>query len=295
MEEKQVEMPPSLAMLTLMIRMDEGPLARSGKPTLYTRTATPPSPRAALAVVHGYAEHSGRYVHVMGALAELGIATVGIDLRGHGKSDGTRGFCSQFSEYFDDLSVLPAELTKVAPGAPQFLFGHSFGGLATTLSLLQPGAPSYRGLLLSGPFFGLALPVPAPKLWAGKVASRVWPKLGIPSGLKGEDVTHDPERARAYDADPLNFKKATARWFTEATRSQAEVLEQAPRLTLPVLLAFGAADKIASLPAARAVFDRMGSKDREFVPLEGLYHEILNEPSWKDTVQRMATFVLDRV
>jgi alpha-beta hydrolase superfamily lysophospholipase len=284
----------------MTIRMDEGPLNRGGShaapfarilPALYTRTATPKAPKAALALVHGYADHSGRYLHVMEALAEQGIAVCAIDLRGHGKAEGRRGFCTRFAEYFEDFAELPALLDALAPGAPQFLFGHSFGALAATLSLLEPNAPSYRGLLLSSPFFGLGMEPPRIKVWAGKLASRIAPTLGFPSGLAGKDMTHDRIRAEAYDADPLCFKAANPRWFTESMLAQKAVREHAARLTLPVYLAFGAADRVASPRDAREVFEAMGSKDKTLVPLADQIHEILNEPSWRETTAGFARFI----
>jgi alpha-beta hydrolase superfamily lysophospholipase len=64
----------------------EGAVERSlPGPTLHFRAAGPDrEPAAIVAMIHGYAEHGGRYAHVMDAWAEKGIATVAIDLRGHG-------------------------------------------------------------------------------------------------------------------------------------------------------------------------------------------------------------------
>jgi alpha-beta hydrolase superfamily lysophospholipase len=115
-------------------------------------------------------------------------------------------------------------------------------------------------------------------VWAGKIASAVFPKLALPSGLKGEDVTRDPELAAAYDRDPLNNKNATARWFTEATQAQEDLVARAPQLTTPVLLVVGEADKIAAAAQARVVFERIGAKDKTLRMLAGQYHEVLNEP-----------------
>jgi alpha-beta hydrolase superfamily lysophospholipase len=150
----------------------------------------------------------------------------------------------------------------------------------------------WKGLVLSGPFFGLALEVPKVKVVAGKIASRVYPKLGLPTGLQGKDLTHDKEKAAAYDADPLVFKSATARWFTETTKEHARVLERARNLTLPVYLTFGKDDPVASLPAAKKVFDAMGSKDKTWDPKDGLLHEVLNEPSWKELADTIAKWIL---
>src|SRR5215212_8340458 len=48
-------------------------------------------PKAVIALIHGLGEHTGHYEHVAKALTDAGYAMVGFDLRGHGKSSGTRG------------------------------------------------------------------------------------------------------------------------------------------------------------------------------------------------------------
>lgn len=278
----------------MTIELDEGALTKreTEGPPLYFHAAMPKAgAKVVLAMIHGYADHGARYAHVMGALAEHGIGSVAIDLRGHGRAGGDRGACSRFSEFRDDARELRRLAAARAKDAPLFLFGHSFGALVASSFLLEDPKP-WKGLVLSGPFFGLALEVPRIKVLAGKVASRVYPKLGLPSGLQGKDVTHDPEKARAYDTDPLVFKKATARWFTEATAEQAYVLANATRLTLPLYVTMGTADPVASFAAAKRVFDAAGSADKTWDPREGLYHEVLNEPSWKEIVEPMARWIL---
>jgi alpha-beta hydrolase superfamily lysophospholipase len=279
----------------MTIELDEGTVTRAASsvgPPLYYASAMPTGgAKAVLAVIPGYADHGARYAHVMGALAEHGIGSVAIDLRGHGRAQGARGYCTRFGEFLDDARELRRLVDARAKGAPTLLFGHSFGGLVAALSALDDPSP-WKGLVLSAPFFGLGLEVPRIKVVAGKIASRIYPKLGIPSGLEGKDMTHDPAKAKAYDNDPLVFKNATARWFTEATAAQQRALAGAPRLALPLYMTFGTNDKVASMATAKRFFDAAGSADKTWDPREGLFHEVLNEPSWKDIVENIARWVL---
>lgn len=278
----------------MTIELDEGSLtkrATAGPPLYYAAAMPRGAVKAMLGIVHGYADHGARYAHVMGAMAEHGIGSVAIDLRGHGRAGGTRGYCERFDEFVDDARELTRLVEGRAKGAPAFLFGHSFGGLVASSTILAGAAP-YRGLLLSAPFFGLALAVPGVKVAAGKIASRLYPKLGLPSGLAGKDMTHDAARARAYDVDPLVFKKATARWFTESLAAQAKALARAPELSLPLYMTFGTEDKVASMTAAKRFFDAAGSADKTWDPREGLFHEVLNEPSWKDLADTISRWIL---
>lgn len=278
------------------IEVDEGVLAKRAQgPDLYYASTMPSEGlKAVLGIIHGYADHGARYRHVMGALAEHGIGSIAIDLRGHGRALGPRGYCNAFGEFLDDareLRRLVEDRANTAGKVPCFLFGHSFGGLVASSSVLEnPG--NLRGLVLTAPFFGLALAVPQVKIMAGKIASRVYPRLGLPSGLHGKDMTHDPERQRAYDDDPLVFKNATARWFTETVKAQDRALAEAPKLSLPLYLAFGTSDAVASLPTAKRFFDSAGSNDKKWDERKDLFHEVLNEPSWKELAEDIAKWIL---
>jgi alpha-beta hydrolase superfamily lysophospholipase len=212
-------------------------------------------------------------------------------MRGPGRAEGPRGYCKQFAEYFDDVAEMNALMDERVPGVPRFLFGHSFGGLvAANVALTTPAW--WRGLVLSSPFFGVALRVPPAQKIAGKVVSRIFPRVGMPSGLRGRDVTHDAARARAYDEDPLVFKNANARWFTESEAAQDSAIARAGELAMPLYAFMGTADRIAKFARARQFFDAAGSDDKTWVSLEGLYHETLNETDWQPVAKGVADWML---
>jgi alpha-beta hydrolase superfamily lysophospholipase len=261
-------------------------------PSLYMVSSVPEGEvRATVGILHGYADHAARYQHVLDFWAEKGIAAIAIDMRGHGRALGLRGYCDRFEEFLRDAGELSRVVQDQARGGAMFLFGHSFGGLVAASSAIEsPG--SWRGLILSAPFFGLALEVPVAKIAAGRVASVIAPRLGIPSGLVGADLTHDATRAAGYDADPLVFKKATARWFRETQLAQGRALERAGDLRLPLYLAFGGADKVAKLATARTFYDRVASPDKTWNEVAGAYHEVLNEPDWEVLAGEIATWIL---
>jgi alpha-beta hydrolase superfamily lysophospholipase len=107
-------------------------------------------------------------------------------------------------------------------------------------------------------------------------------------------MTHDTVRARAYDADPLSFNNARARWFTETLAAQARALESASSLRLPLYIAMGTEDRVSDYATARTFFDAAGSADKTFRPLEGLFHEVLNEPQWPEIAGTIADWFLAR-
>jgi alpha-beta hydrolase superfamily lysophospholipase len=231
--------------------------------------------RGAIVLVHGYGEHIGRYDEVGRGLAAAGFNVRGYDQRGHGQSGGVRGYCDRFQQFVDDLALV---VERARDGQlPVFILAHSFGALVAPFFALQHPT-ALTGMVLSSPWWKNAVVVSPGKVLAGKIASRLYGKLALPSGLKGADCTRDPELAALYDRDPLNNKNATARWYTEATAAQQDLVARAPQVTTPILVMAGEADKLSDATQAPIVFDRLGSKDKTLRMLASQYHEILNEP-----------------
>src|SRR4051812_43368140 len=83
---------------------------------------------ARIALLHGYGDHCSRYLHFFKWLAERGVACHAIDFRGHGRSEGKRGFVSRWVEFLDDADALLAEAgMKNGEGPANFVLGHSHG------------------------------------------------------------------------------------------------------------------------------------------------------------------------
>lgn len=255
--------------------------------------------RAALAIVPGYADHAGRYAEVAEFLGARGIETFAIDLRGHGRSEGTRGHVARWDEYLDDVDALLRHARESVGDLPLHLHGHSMGGLVALTHALERGARDadlgLRAASVSSPFLGVALPVPAWKSALGRVVSRVVPAFAMPSGIDPGLLSRDPEVGRAYARDPLVFRTATARWFTEAMAAIARAEAGAGRIRRPTLVVQAGDDRIADPRAARPLFDRLGSERKRYVEYPGMYHEILNEIGREAPLGEIARWILEEV
>ena len=260
-----------------MARRDEGFFTAKDLLRLYWTSDLPESPRAHVAVVHGYGDHIGRYRPVTEALVAEGFGVHGLDYRGHGRADGRRGFCDKWPDYLDDLALYWERVRKAAGGQKIFLLAHSHGALMAVHLLASRGMQGLSGVVLSAPYFKLAITPPTSKLMAARVAGKVVPWLPIPSELKVEDLTRDPDIQRETSADPLYIRTVTPRWFTESTKAQAEALGLAIRVTAPIFILCGSADGVAAPAAARSFFETVGSTDKKFKEYPGMRHEPLNE------------------
>jgi len=243
---------------------------------LYAETVVPKNaPVGVVLITHGYAEHCGRYREVAHVIVNAGWAALSWDVRGHGQSPGNRGYIDRFETYLADFRAAYAAARALAPNQPIVLFGHSHGSLITLRALAGDAPPETAHAIVSSPFLGLRLAVPAYKILLARVASRIAPKLPQPNALRVEDLTSDKQKQAERMADKLCFDVATARWFTEASAAQSYVLEHAGRIETPTTWLVGGADPIADPAASRRVANSV--RKATYHDLVGMKHEVLNE------------------
>jgi alpha-beta hydrolase superfamily lysophospholipase len=237
--------------------------------------------RADVAIVHGYAEHSGRYAYAGEALARRGYAVHALDLRGHGRSDGAAACVGSFREYLDDVGAFLARVRQRGQGRPLFILGHSMGGAIVAL-LLVVDRPAVRGAMLSGAVVtSSGMPRVVRAIY--KLIGRIAPRLPL-TKLKAADVSRDPDVVARYDSDPLVYRGRMRAGLVAATvRATERIDRDAPSIATPMLIMHGAADALAKPDGAKALYERIASSDKTLKLYDGLYHEILNEPE-KDQV-----------
>lgn len=244
---------------------------------LATEHHSVPGGRGRVVIVHGYAEHKGRYRELVEALAAARYSCHLFDLRGHGESGGPRGHISRFAEYRTDLDAFLEEVRAIpAAPSPLLLLGHSLGGLiALDFVLHRPEA--FAALAVSSPFLAPAFPVPFFKRTLLPPVANVVPTLSVQTGLDPAWLSHDPLVVGAYATDPKVFSTVTLGWFTEVQKAQAEVFEKAPAIVLPTLVQIGDADPIADPNRTRALFERLGGTNKRLLVYPGFLHEVFNE------------------
>ncbi len=243
----------------------------------------PEGAKAAVMLLHGYAEHLGRYDGFVESLNARGFAVWRLDYRGHGRSGGRRGHVYHFDDFFAELGLVRDRMFAATERLPRFLVGHSHGGLLST-HFISRSPEGFRGVALSSPFFGFGLKVPAWKAFAGRTLSRLVPALAMPTDIDPAIVSHDPEVVRQYKSDPLNGRTATARWFTEMLRVHSETPAAAHRVKLPILVQQAGDDRLAAVESTRQIFAALGSEDRQYIEYPGMYHEIWFEQERARTV-----------
>jgi len=233
--------------------------------------------KAVLFIVHGVGEYCGRYTNVVNHFVPLGYAVYGLDHIGHGKSGGEREVIKRFEDFTEPLTTYYKMVTDWHPGKPVFIYGHSLGALITLYYLLDHQA-DFKGAVISAPPTKIPDNISPITITLGKILSAIAPKTGI-LGLDTSSLSHDQEVVNAYVNDPLVFHgKITACISAGMLRAMLRVNEEAGKISLPVFILQGSADRIVDPGGAQLLYDKVGSKDKTLKVYEGLYHEVHNEP-----------------
>jgi alpha-beta hydrolase superfamily lysophospholipase len=234
-------------------------------------------PKAVLLIVHGLAEHSGRYGNVVNHFVPLGYAVYGIDHIGHGKSEGDRVHVKRFDDYTNTLKAYFDKVRGSKPDKPVFLVGHSMGGLIGAVYLLDHQG-ELAGAVLSGPAVKIPSNVTPATIFVGKILSALIPGYGLIE-LEAEGVSRDPAVVQAYINDPLVYRgKMTSRLAAEMLQAMQTVTVQAAKITLPILIVQGSADRLVNPEGARELYEAVSSADKQIKIYDGFYHEVFNEP-----------------
>lgn len=244
-------------------------------------------PRAAILLVHGIGEHSGRYQHVGAFFAQRGHDVAAFDNRGFGESGGDRGHIDRFEIFLDDIEERLAERRTL--GVPVVLFGHSLGGLMATRYLVDR-RPQPDLAVLSSP--ALAAEVPRWQRVAAPVFGRVRPTMFFPSEIDGDGLSRDVEVQRAYSEDPLLVAGATAGLGNETFRAMRQAVEGLDRLRVPTYVLHGDADPVVP-PAASAPLADLPGVTRRLWP--GLLHECLNEPEQNEVMAEIDAWLQEHL
>jgi len=262
---------------------------------LYRWPSTGPT-RATVALVHGLAEHAGRYAPLADRLGAAGIELVAIDLRGHGHSPGERTWVERFDAYLDDASALLDAAAR--PGTPLFLMGHSMGGTIATLFAIErldafaKARQPVTGLILSSPALAPGKDVPRWMLSASRIVSRLWPRY---KAMKIEPalLSRDPLVVEANRTDPLVHHAAVpARTGEQILAAMARIEQGRTSLRLPVLVYHGTADKLTEPEGSRTFAARVGCADRTLTLYEGAYHETMNDLDRDRVIDALVRWIL---
>src|SRR4051794_9245329 len=276
--------PPSEHTLTL----------RDGSELFY-RAWLPERPTTrALLLFHRGHEHSGRWEETVAALGLDDVAVFAWDQRGHGLSPGERGSAPDLATVVRDAEEWARHLTA-AHGialADTVVLAHSLGAVIAT-AWVHDYAPPVRGLILATPAFRVKLYVPfaVPFL---RLKQKLFGPGYVKSFVRAGMLTHDPEQAARYNADPLIFRQIAVNLLLDLHDTSTRLLADAGAVTVPLLVLAAGSDWVVKASAQRQFVERVSSPVKRFEVLPGFAHALFHEKGRRLVVEKVRDFIRER-
>lgn len=277
------------------------------------------SPRAVVQLVHGIAEHIGRYDHFARFLTQNGFVVAADDHMGHGGSigeDGVKGyFHGGWLAAVADVKLLHDHMKAEYPEIPYYILGHSMGSF-----LLRTYLYTYPGTIDAAIISGTGWEQPA-LVKAGLAACKLeqlrlgetktsplltklmfgsYNKPFAPVRTKDDWICSDPAVVDAYTADPLCGFEATV-GLARDMLGGVEMNETRENLLkmdklLPVLFVSGGKDPVGGMSKGvlRCIdaFKRAGMRKITIKLYPEGRHEMLNEVNRDEVYQDILTWLL---
>lgn len=254
----------------------------------------PEKPNGILLITHGQGEHSDCYHRLVTALAPMGILIVGWDLRGHGRSQGQRGYVGDFSEYSRDFEALCQQVLhklQVLHDVPTVYFAHSMGTLVQLKGLAHLENGTECTQILSSPFLGLALEVPKHKQLAAEVLGKWLPRLTLSNEIDFEDLSRDLDVIEEFRRDTLRHQRISTGAYLGALETAEQILNQPLIWAGKVLFLLSDSDPVVSSPIIRKFADQMITADVQVEVFEKRKHELVNDLGREEVFQKVLTFL----
>lgn len=261
-----------------------------GLPLFYQRWFPDTLPvQGIVVVVHGLGGHGGLFKHGVRCLVPQGYGVYALDLRGHGRSPGQRGYIRQWLEFREDLRAFFQFIRSQEATETYFLWGHSLGGtICLDYALHYP--ESLQGLILSAPALG-HIGVPAWKLRVGQALSRAWPRFKLKVGIDRSLSSRDLSVLADYAADALRHEYGTARLSAEFLKTVRWIDRNVDRLTVPLLLLQGDADGITSSDSSQLLFQRLRGVDKTYLHYPHSYHDLYADLNYMEVISDIASWM----
>ncbi len=278
--------------------------------------------RGVVHVLHGMAEHSGRYARLAQTLTDAGFAVYAQDLPGHGRTARAPDELGLFTESggwrlaLQSIRHLQQESVDRHPQAPQFMLGHSMGSFLLQ-DYLGRHARDLSGAILSASTVnpglerrvGLAL-VKLEAFWGGveqrsavadRLTFRAYNRRFKPTRTAFDWLSRDAAEVDRYIADPhCGFRCNTGLWMQlldAIGRLSERHTERVPK-HLPLLLIAGDQDPVCKgrrgLEALARRYADAGLTDVTERAYAGARHELLNDTCRDEVTSDLLAWLLQR-
>jgi alpha-beta hydrolase superfamily lysophospholipase len=247
--------------------------------------------RGAIVMFHRGHEHSGRMAHLADELKLPDFAMFAWDARGQGRSPGERGFSPSLGTSVRDVQTFIEHIVATHGIAIEDIavVAQSVGAVLVS-AWAHDYAPNIRCMVLASPAFKVKLYVPFARSGL-KILHKLRGNFFVNSYVKSRFLTHDPERIRSYDADPLIARPIAVNILLALYETADRIVADARAITIPTQLLISGADFVVHHEPQHRFFERLGTAIKERHVLPGFFHDTLGENDRALAVDKARSFI----
>src|SRR6266550_780108 len=256
--------------------------------------AMPGAARGAIVLFHRGHEHSGRMAHLADELNLPDFAVFAWDARGQGRSPGERGFSPSLGTSVRDVQTFVEHIATTYGVAVQDIavVAQSLGAVLVA-AWAHDYAPNIRCLVLASPAFRVKLYVPFARSGL-KIMHKLRGHFFVNSYVKANFLTHDPERIKSFNSDPLIARPIAVNILLALYETADRVVADARAITIPTQLLISGSDFVVHHGPQHRFFERLGTAIKERHVLPGFYHDTFGERERALAVDKARSFILAR-
>jgi alpha-beta hydrolase superfamily lysophospholipase len=248
--------------------------------------------RGAVLLFHRGHEHSGRMSHLVDELNLPDFDFFAWDSRGHGKSPGARGDSPGFSTSVRDVQTFVEHIAHTYGWKTEdvFVIAQSVGAVLIS-TWVHDYAPRIRGMALASPAFKVKLYVPFARSGLS-LLKKIRGNFFVNSYVKSKFLTHDVERQKSYDSDPLISRPISVTVLLGLYETSERVVADAQAIITPTLLLTSDADWVVHQEPQLEFFNRLSAGRKKLIRLPGFYHDTLGERDRHLALQPLREFLI---
>lgn len=244
-----------------------------------------------IVLFHRGHEHSARMQHIVDELGLSQARFYAWDARGHGNTSGERGYSPSLARSVLDVDEFIKHVAKDAEVEVSdiVVIAQSVGAVLVA-TWVHDYAPKIRGMILASPAFKVKLYAPF-----ARCALTLWQKFKgqffVQSYVKGKHLTHDYERARSYDNDPLVSRQISSNILLDLYSTSERVVADAHAITIPTQLLISGSDYVVARQPQKTFYEGINCTIKEQHVLDGFFHDTLGEIDRHIAMDKMRSFI----
>jgi len=227
-------------------------------------------------LVHGQGEHSGRYETFIRMLANQGYAVEFFDWPGHGESSGKQGHTS----IEEGVNIIDSIVHKI--DTKPFLLGHSMGGL-TVIRYAQLYPKNIRGIIVSSPELAFDTRIPSIFHHISRFLNIFMPTKTTSNMIRPEELSRNKKIVKKYIQNPLIHDRISLSLHQSIANNMNKAIQESSTLSCPILILIGTEDKIVPTEKTKEFYQNLAVKDKTLHEFEGAFHEVFDDPEWKES------------